>query len=224
MMTAAMMRLGTFVLLMAVAFVPFASFAEEVPAELNDTLEVYRKSESIILEVRKTVKNVMLDKETVFKGMIRFVKGKFYWETTEPEKSLVVYDGKTLWTVQYPPAEFKGVPLQVAKMHIKSKKNSPIILAEIFGTRPLQTVFKVKQKSKDGSIVLYELKEKKTEFGLKNLILKVDVKTQRVASIEYLDEVENETKIEFRATQFNVKVKQSLFKYNPPKNAQVTEY
>lgn len=221
---ATVMKLLTGTLLMALIFVPKIGLAEDVPAELNDTLDVYRKSESIILEVRKTVKNVLLDKESVFKGMIRFVKGKFYWETTDPEKSLVIYDGKTLWTVQYPPAEFKEMPLQVAKMNIKSKKNSPIILAEIFGIRPLQTVFQVKQKSKDGAIVLYELKEKKTEFGLKNLILKVDVKAQRVAAIEYLDEVENETKIEFRSTQFNVKVKQNLFKYKPPKNAQITEY
>jgi len=201
-----------------------ANAVEIVPPELTEILDIYRQSESIILEVRKIQKNVMLDKEVTYKGMIRFVKGKFYWETTDPEKNLVVYDGKTLWTVQYPPSEFKEMPLQVAKMSIKSKKNSPIILAEIFGTRPIQSIFKVKQKSKDGALVNYELKEKKSEFGLKNLILKIDTKEKRVASIEYLDEVENETKLEFRSTQFNIKVKQSLFNYKPPKNAKVTEY
>lgn len=97
-------------------------------------------------------------------------------------------------------------------------------MAEIFGTRPLETIFDVKQKSKNGALVAYELKEKKVEFGLKNLILKADVKSQRIASLEYLDEVENETKIEFRSTQFNAKIKSSLFKFKPPKGAQVTEY
>ncbi len=198
--------------------------ASAVPAELSGILDVYRQSESIILEVRKTQKNPILDKEVVQKGMIRFVKGKFYWETTDPEKNLVVYDGTTLWTVQYPPAEFKEMPLQVAKMKIKNKKNSPIILAEIFGIRPIQSIFSVKQKSKDGTLINYELKEKKSELGLKNLMLKVDVKTKRVASLEYLDEVENEVKLEFRSTQFNVKVKQSIFDYKPPKTAKVTEY
>lgn len=198
--------------------------ASVVPAELSGILDVYRQSESIILEVRKTQKNPILDKEVVQKGMIRFVKGKFYWETTDPEKNLVVYDGTTLWTVQYPPAEFKEMPLQVAKMKIKNKKNSPIILAEIFGIRPIQSIFSVKQKSKDGTLINYELKEKKSELGLKNLMLKVDAKTKRVASLEYLDEVENEVKLEFRSTQFNVKVKQSIFDYKPPKTAKVTEY
>jgi outer membrane lipoprotein-sorting protein len=198
--------------------------ADDIPAELNDTLGVYRQSESMILEVRKTVKNSMLDKETTFKGMIRFVKGKFYWETSDPEKNLVIYDLKTLWTIQYPPAEFKDMPLQVAKMSMKSKKNSPIILAEIFGTRPINSVFKVKLKSKNGALMSYDLTEKKSQFGLKNLTLKIDAKAQRVVSIEYVDEVENETKIEFRSTQFNIKVKSSLFNYKPPKNAQVTEY
>ncbi len=55
-------------------------------------------------------------------------------------------------------------------------------------------------------------------------MLKVDAKTKRVASLEYLDEVENEVKLEFRSTQFNVKVKQSIFDYKPPKTAKVTEY
>lgn len=198
--------------------------AEIVPLEISQTLSIYRQSENMVLEVRKTVKNTMLEKETLFKGMIRFMKGKFYWETQEPEKSLIVYDGTILWTIQYPPIEFKKMPLQVAKMKIKSKKNSPIILAEIFGTRPIESVFTVKQKSRNGVIILYELKEKKSEFGLKNLILKIDSKAQRVVSIEYVDEVENETKIEFRATQFNIKIKQSLFNYKPPKDAQITEY
>lgn len=197
---------------------------EAVPPELSEVLDHYRQAESIILEVRKIQKNVMLDKEVTHKGMIRFVKGKFYWETSEPEKNLVVYDRKTLWTIQYPPSEFKEMPLQVAKMNIKNKKNSPILLAEIFGDRPIQSIFKVKQKSKDGALINYELKEKKSEFGLKNLILKIDSKEKRVASLEYVDEVENETKLEFRSTQFNIKIKQSLFNYKPPKNAKVTEY
>jgi outer membrane lipoprotein carrier protein len=166
----------------------------------------------------------MLDKETTFKGMIRFVKGKFYWETSDPEKNLVVYNGKTLWTVQYPPPEFKKMALQVAKMDIKSKKNSPIILADIFGERPIEEVFVVKQGKKDGSMVNFDLKEKKSEFGLKDLRMKVDTKSQRVVSIEYVDEVDNETKIEFRSTQFNVKIKKTLFNYKPPKGAQITEY
>lgn len=195
-----------------------------VPTELNDVLDVYRKSDSIILEVRKTLKNTVLDKENISKGMIRFVKGKFYWETTEPEKNLVIYDGKTLWTVQYPPAEFKDMTLQVAKMGIKNKKNSPIILTEIFGTRPLDSVFKVKTGSKNGALINFELSEIKSEFGVKNLILKIDTNEKRVVSLEYLDEVDNETKVEFRSTQFNVKVRAALFNYKPPKNAKVTEY
>ena len=217
-----MKNLYLFVLLFFLGLAPHTQ-AEVVPQELSDTLSIYRQSGSMILEVRKTVKNPILEKETTFKGIIRFQKGKFYWETTEPEKNLVIYDGKTLWNIQYPPIEMKEAPLQIAKTKVRSKKNSPIILAEIFGTRPIQSVFDVKQKSKDGALFVYELKEKKTEFGLKNLLMKVDVKAQRIATLEYLDEVENEVKIEFRSTQFDVKIKQSLFKYTPPKNALVTE-
>lgn len=192
--------------------------------DLNSTLDVYKSADTMILEVRKTVKNTMLDKETLSKGMIRFVKGNFYWETLDPEKNLVIYNGKTLWTVQYPPAEFKDSPIQVAKTKIKNKKNSPIILSEIFGTRPIKSLFNVKLNKKDGSLLSFNLEEKKPQFGLKNLTILIDTKNQRVASIDYIDEVENETKIEFRSTQFNMNIRKSLFQYKPPAKAQVTEY
>lgn len=201
-----------------------AAWGEPAPDELKSTLDVYKTADTMILEVRKTIKNTMLDKETISKGMIRFVKGNFYWETNDPEKNLVIYNGKTLWTVQYPPTEFKESPIQVAKTSIKSKKNSPIILSEIFGTRPINSLFNVKLAKKDGSLMHYNLIEKKSQFGLKNLTLLIDVKNQRVVSLDYIDEVENEIKIEFRSTQFNMNIRKSLFSYKPPSKAQVTEY
>ena len=198
--------------------------AEAVPSDLIATIQVYRKAESLLFEVRKTVKNPMLEKETTFKGIIKLLKGKFYWETTEPEKSLLIYDGKLLWSVQYPPQEFKDAPLQVAKMNLKAQKKSPLILSDLFGTRPFGQIFKVEAKSKNGNIVEYNLKEKKSDTGLKNLVIKVDNKAQRIVSLSYLDEVDNETRIDFRSTQFDIKIRQGLFSYKPPQNAKVTEY
>lgn len=218
-LTAIPFILTGFSLLFMVAFA-----RAEVPAELNDTLVVYRQAESMILEVRKTVKMPALEKETVFKGMIKLLKGKFYWDTTEPEKNLLIYDGKVLWNVQYPPAEFKEAPLQVAKIGVKGKNKSPLILSEVFGSRPLDQIFEAKQKSKDGGLVSFQLKPKKDDLNLTNITLKIDTKAQRVVSLEYLDEVENETKLDFRSTQFNIKIRSGLFDYKPPKNAKVTEY
>lgn len=212
-------------MMFAVGVISFgAGAADTLPEELTQTLQEYRKSKGLILEVRKTIKNTMLEKETTFKGEIQFAQGKFYWETSEPERNLLVYDGSLLWNVQYPPAEFKKMPLQVAKMSLKSKKNSPLIIVDIFGQRPLEEVFQVTAKGKVGDLSSFELKEKKTDLGLKNLTLKVDSKQRRVVALEYLDEVDNETKLEFVGTQLNAKVKQTIFKYKPPANAKVTEY
>lgn len=87
--------------------------AEEIPSELNETLETYRQSESMILEVRKTVKNVMLDKENTFKGMIRFVKGKFYWETSDPKKTWLFMMAKHF-------GQFNIHRLSLKKCHFRS--------------------------------------------------------------------------------------------------------
>jgi outer membrane lipoprotein-sorting protein len=155
--------------------------------------------------------------------VIQLAEGKFHWETSGPEKNLLVFDGQFLWNVQFPPEEFKSAPLQVAKMSLKAK-NSPLIILEIFGQKPLDTFFKVTTKKTEGDVTSFALKEKKVDLGLKDITLKINAKDHRVVSLSYLDEVENETVLAFKATQLDAKLKEDLFSYKPPKGAQVTEY
>lgn len=202
----------------------FGAKVEALPEELQSTLNEYRSSRGTILLVNKIVKNVVMDKQTNFVGKIQMAGGKFYWETTEPEKSLLVYDGRYLWNVQYPGEALKNAPLQVVRLNIKKKNSSPLLILDIFGKRPLQDLFTVtEQPNKEEKHLFYLLKEKKLDLGLKDLTLKIDPKERRVLGLSYRDDLDNETKIEFKQTQLNSKVNQKIFTYNPPKGAQVTE-
>ncbi|MEY4617476.1 MAG: outer rane lipoprotein carrier protein [Pseudomonadota bacterium] len=201
----------------------FGAKKSSMPIDLSATLKFYQESKGLVLEVNKSVKNTMLDKETNYPGLIQLADGKFHWETTSPDKNLLVFDGSFLWNIQYPPEDFKSAPLQVAKMSLKSK-NSPLIILEIFGSKPLSQFFGVTTKLQDGDIIKYALKEKKMDLGLKNIILTINKKDHRVVSLSYVDELENETILSIKETQLDAKLKTDLFSYKPPKGAQVTEY
>lgn len=223
-MLAQLIRFSVMALLgMVMAEPSFATKQGTVPAELKETLQVYKESKGMVLDVNKTIKNIMLDKETNYPGVIQLAEGKFNWETTGPEKNLLVFDGHYLWNIQYPPAEFKSAQLQVAKMSMKAK-NSPLIILEIFGKNSIDKYFTVSVKNQEGDTSAFTLKEKKTDLGLKDITLKINTKEHRVVSLEYKDEVDNQTIIAFKATQLDAKLKHDLFSYTPPKEAQVTEY
>ncbi len=199
------------------------SAAKSDPANLDKVMKNYKQADTVILDVRKTVKSEILDKETVYKGVIRFSKGKLHWTNEEPSKSLIIYDGSILWSIQYPPAEFKSPP-QVAKTKLKKGKSSPLVLTSLLGDKPLKKYFEVAPDNIDGIYQTFKLKEIKNTLGVKDILLTIDTKLDRLVKLQYIDEVENLTKLEFRGTQFNEVIKPTMFSFKPPKGITVQEY
>jgi outer membrane lipoprotein-sorting protein len=203
-----------------------ASSAEASVAQ-NDDLEkimkAYKGAETIILDVKKTVKSEVLDKESSYWGIIRFAKGKIHWVNEEPEKSMMIYDGEVLWTIQYPPKEFNSPP-QIAKTNLKKSKNTPLVLNSVFGSKPLKNYFEIVPDKTNGTISSFILKAKKDSLNVKELLLTVDTKLEKILILTYKDEVDNSTKLEFKSTRFNEKIRATTFSFKPPKDSVVTEY
>lgn len=198
--------------------------ADDNPAKILDVvLAPYKKSAGLIISIDKLVKSDLLEKETKHQTSFAFQKGKFNWKTELPEKSLIVYDGKTLWTVQYPPAEFKAPP-QVAKTAMANNGSKTNVLSAILGQSKVSEVFDVMSGSKQGDSVEIKLKEKEPQLGVKNLGLSFSKKTKKISSIVYEDDLGNKTKLIFKNVQFKSKLGASLFKFSPPKDSIVTEY
>lgn len=181
----------------------------------------YRSAGLVEMNVEKLVKSELLGKETKHQGKIYLANGKFRWENNTPEKSLLVFDGKTIWSVQTPPPEFGG-PDQVATGAVDKKTKSHILISSLLGA-DIEKSFKLKELKSTDDLVTYEAVPKQSDLSVKNIQIIVEPKTSQIQQISYTDDIGNLTTLKFTNVKFNKKAKNSLFKYKPSKDAQVSE-
>lgn len=187
---------------------------------LRQTTIRYRKSEMTSMNVVKVVKSELLGTETKFIGQISISSGLFRWENTEPDRTLIVYDGSTLWNEQSPPKEFPG-PVQVAKSKLDRKNKAQVMISSLLGGTSIFENFKVVSEKNDEMQAIYTIEPKTTDLKIKNLEVTVDKKQKEISQIAYKDDVGNLTSMKFSNIEFNKKKSANLFKYTPPKGAQV---
>jgi outer membrane lipoprotein carrier protein len=190
-------------------------------AVLKATTQKYKKSEMTVMRTEKIVKSELMGTENKFSGTIAISQGNFRWENTEPEKSLLIFDGQTIWSEQSPPKEFPG-PVQVVKAKVDKKNKSQVIIGSLLGSGTLFENFNVISEKIQGDEYLYKIEPKSKDLKISVLNLSVLKKTKEVAEISYLDDVGNLTTMKFSRIEFNKKKNKDLFKYVPPKDAQVT--
>jgi outer membrane lipoprotein carrier protein len=181
----------------------------------------YRKSEMVEMHVEKTVRSDLMGKETRYVGKIMISSGLFRWENDLPEKSLIVFDGTTIWNEQSPPPEFPG-NVQVAKARVDKKNKSQILVSSLLGTGSLFENFNILKETKDGDAYSYLVEPKTKDLAIKDLEITVSKPKKEVMEISYKDDVGNVTTMKFSSIEFKNKKNKNLFRYTPPKGAQVT--
>lgn len=189
--------------------------------QLQALSEKYRDSRLVEMNVEKSVKSELLGKETKYLGKIFLAKGKFRWENTTPEKSLLVFDGSTIWNEQVPPAELGG-QVQVAKGKVDKKTSTHILISSLLGA-DLTKNFKIEKESHEGDLVKLDLSPLKNDLNVKMLKAVFNSKEKVLRSISYTDDIGNLTTMSFSDVHFLKKEKKNLFKYQPPKGAPVTD-
>lgn len=206
---------------LAVTFICFSTaFAKAANKNiLSDVSAKYRKSNLVTIQLVKTVKSNLLGKETKYKGTVFLATNKFRLNIEEPEKSQVIFDGKTIWSVQYPPKELPG-PVQVAKSKLDKNTKKQILLSTLISKDGIKENFKITKEEKVDSGTRISLVPLKNELNIKTL--DVVVKGNKISSISYADDVGNTTFFEFEKTEFSSKSSGQIFKYKIPKDAQVT--
>lgn len=188
---------------------------------LQNVSAKYRESKLVEMNVEKIVKSELLGKETKYLGKIFLAKDKFRWENTTPEKSLLVFDGSMIWSEQSPPAELGG-PVQVAKGKVDKKTSSHILISSVLGG-DLSKNFKVVKETKDGDLLKLELDPIRKDLNINSLQVTINTNDKVLKSLSYADDIGNLTTMNFSNVQFLKKEKKNLFKYQPPKGAQVTD-
>ncbi len=183
--------------------------------------EKYRKTKLVEMKFEKTLKTDLNPAGQKFSGTILLSKEFFRVETELPEKSLIVFDGKNVWTEQAPSADFPG-PIQVSKSKFNKKSKAKNLIVTLLGGGNFTKSLKVKKSSEAGNNVSFEFESLPDESELKNLKIKMQKDKEIISEISYQDDIGNLTEMTFSEVKFKSKENAKAFNYTPPKGAQVT--
>lgn len=196
------------------------SAAKKAAPDLKVLFHQIRSAPFVTLNVEKKTKSELLGTETVSPGVIYISDDKFRWDTEGKEKSRIIYDGKTIWTIQDPPKGFK-VPPQVTKMKLDKKNENQILLKSLFHDK-FDSQFKITKATQDKTTWVYKLVPVKKDAMVNDLEIKVSSKKE-ISEIAYTDEVQNKISVLVNKVSLSKKPDLKLFQYKPPAGAQVTE-
>lgn len=216
------MRIILTILMIVIPFSAGAKTDTKNTQLLLDLTLRYREAKMVRMKMDRTVVSELTGTKNSYAGEIALSGKKFRLDQTSPEKNMAVYDGKTLWTVQFPPADFKNAPTQVTKQQIKPGDGNAV-LTSLLTQGKITDRFEIVTSVKDAIAATYELKPKKADMNITKLKLKIELEKRLVRELTVWDEVGNESAFIFPEVLFFSAIEAKLFKYSPPKGAQVIQ-
>jgi outer membrane lipoprotein-sorting protein len=220
------MRLGLLVLsLILGTFYSWSVVASTELDALQKATEFTRSVSVYQVHVQKNLQKSWGGKAEGSEGELYFKEGKFRWETSAPEKVLVVYDGANLWTVRYASPDFPGKN-KVIKLKISTKTPERDFLLKLLSTKNWNKEFELKKAA--GLELSLEPKWNKEKSGLKDLRVTLSETKDSIAQISFSDDLENRTTLSFAKPNLVASSKlrsgANFFSYNPnPKQDEVEE-
>jgi len=194
-----------------------------VSKDLESALKVYRAKGGVSVGIKKKTVSTLLSREKKSEGKLFYKKGKVRIEMQSPEASLLIMDGKHIWLETKLDEEFGG-QIQVSKAKMGPIKKSNTLLAAIFDHQQLLKQFKLSKRKPQGKGVGLVFAPKDPDGGeIQALELWLN-EEGRLSKIIYLDDRENETTLELGKPSPLDGGANGLFKYTPPKGAEVTEF
>jgi outer membrane lipoprotein carrier protein len=148
--------------------------------------------------------------------VVMAVPGRMRWSYEEPEPSLLVSDGKTLWI--YDPAFREAQRLPVGDGGYLS--GAAILF--LLGKGDLLREFQVSALSCEPAAVELQLVPREPASYEKLQIL-VDPATGDVSRTHVVDLLGNSTRVEFRDLQVNRRPPASTFRFDPPEGVSVVD-
>jgi outer membrane lipoprotein carrier protein len=137
--------------------------------------------------------------------------GKFRWNYAQPYEQQIVSDGKKIWIYD--------VDLQQVTVQKQNASMNATPMALVDGRMELKQAFNVRELDNRDGVYRLELISKSHNSDFKNVVVGLDKTGLRFLQLH--DHFDQTTDIVFNALQVNVKLKQSLFDFKPPKGADV---
>ncbi|HPI40076.1 MAG TPA: outer membrane lipoprotein carrier protein LolA [Pseudobdellovibrionaceae bacterium] len=195
--------------------------AEVEKDRFSEVFKKYNKSSLVSMDISKKVKSEILGTEKIQTGKLYFSNEKFRITFFEPQKEMIIYDGKTLWTEQILGSS-ASEKIQVGKLKITEANKSQILLSVLFDNMFFLKNFKRISTVKKGNLFIYSFKPLNSDLNILKLSMSVQDIDQSIVSITYEDDLNNQTELDFLNVIFSTQKQPDLFKYNPPKKAEVS--
>ncbi len=187
---------------------------------LIQALVVYQKAPLVRAKTVKRVESDFLEKTTIFEGVLYLGQGRFRWETSQPDQSIVIFDGQYLYSIQDGQATRSKITKQVRQQSLMVILFSPQKLNERFDVKNLETVVVGK---KEAPTVGFQLTPKTKDIEIEDLEIFIDKKSKKIERISYKDEVGQLVQIAFSDTEMRKSKDNERFSYQPAQGEKIID-
>ncbi len=207
------MKKITVVILLA-CLLPVTVWAETITADIQ---KQYQMLESFTASFVQKLTNAATKEVEVRSGHIAFVKPrKIRWETTTPEKELLLVGENIVW--DYFPDENMAYKYAVGQI-LQSKT----MLRFISGEANLEEDFVIENQGNDNGRIKLKLIPKEPESNLVLAYGWVHPKTKLLSKVLLVDFFGNGNELELNSLAINTKLNQDMFTFVPPKGVTVED-
>ncbi len=197
---------------------------EEARNALEGIKMIYSESAFIEMSLQKKLFISTLGKTKKYGGKLYMAGGnQFRLEIEEPEKSLMVMNNKKAFVVDYPLEGFDD-KLRVSIFEGPNIKKSQELFRLLMGDGDIYKLFHLKSAKRDEKKWDFVFSSKSKDFDLTQVMVTVDLSQDRISSLSYFDQLENKVTYDFSKIKFSQKVNKKLFKYESPKDAEITKF
>ena len=192
----------------------FAMFAthEANATGLERMREYFKNIQTVQADFHQVVTDKQGHKTQDVTGTMRLQKpNKFRWDYNKPFVQEIVGDGDKIWIFD---PELNQVTVRSLS---KATASSPAAL--LAGGKEMERYFTIKDISRKGELEWVSATPKVTESGFERIFL--GFKSDELMEMELHDSFGNRTAIEFINVERNPKLARDLFKFTPPRDADV---
>lgn len=189
------------------------------PATLS-ILGKYSSATALQFSIEKTDEKKALGTKSSQLGQLIYSSGKINLVLNGDKKTEVIFNGKSLWLIEYPDVDFD--PKGKRKITLLAEQQ-PVIAKQLVSVFSSPTVFaksfSVVSEKIEGATLTAEYKSANTE--IKNFKIDFNTKTKLIEKISFVDDVQTQTSIVFQKTQFLTSAPKGVFQFIRKKNDEV---
>ena len=209
-----MMKKQCIMVMLMICLLPVQGFAEEISAHIQ---KQYQDLESFSSSFVQRLTNAATKEVEVRSGTIIFAKPRnIRWETTVPEKELLLVGKEVVW--DYFPDE------QVAyKYAVDQVLKSKTMLRFISGEANLEEDFVIENQGDDAGMIKLKLIPREPETNLVLAYIWVQPTTNMLGKVLIVDFFGNGNELELSNMAMNKPLPPDIFTFTPPQGVDVED-